>query len=163
VKRATTWTPPLLANDPGAQICPQCGQQFKSIDSVDLTYLDNEESPSHPTPRPARRKERLLLSSTTIPSARSASVRPGYERAPLDAIQNHQESIANTRRKDPIAINIQALFWFTSGAYEMVDDIRIIEYHMPPRLAGKTMGNFQLRPISTSRLMTRWCVIWSSN
>ncbi|KAH8659688.1 hypothetical protein BGZ61DRAFT_540026 [Ilyonectria robusta] len=153
-----------------AQACPHCNQGFQPVESIDLTAPDDdstEELPTSPPPPPPpprppiRRRTRGVLSSTTIPSRRSGSMPAGYERSTLSAIQGRQESIAHTRRNDPMVVAIQASFWVASGIYEMVGDVKTVEYRSPPRSACKTMGNvaFALyRTFSCHNAMIRYII-----
>ena len=150
------------AKNPRAVCCPHCGQQFNPItDSVDLTEEDDEDAPT-PTAIPTSRpNERRKLSSTIIPTSRSTSLPAGIENATLDAMARRQESIANTSRKDPIAIGVQATFWVGAGAYEYIGDIKTIEYSSAPKAVRKCMGNVSVvlhRDHGTHEAMVRYLV-----
>ncbi|KAH7134467.1 hypothetical protein B0J13DRAFT_640840 [Dactylonectria estremocensis] len=150
------------AKNPRAVCCPHCGQQFKPItDCVDLTEDDDEDAPTPTAVPTSRPNERRKLSSTIIPTNRSTSLPAGIENATLDAMARRQESIANTGRKDPIAIGVQATFWVGAGAYEYIGDIKTIEYSSAPKAVRKCMGNVSVvlhRDHGTHEAMVRYLV-----
>lgn len=150
------------AKNPRAVCCPHCGQQFKPItDCVDLTEDDDEDAPTPTAVPTSRPNERRKLSSTIIPTNRSTSLPAGIENATLDAMARRQESIANTGRKDPIAIGVQATFWVGAGAYEYIGDIKTIEYSSAPKAIRKCMGNVSVvlhRDHGTHEAMVRYLV-----